>query len=1224
MKPIGRRLGALTVGLTIFGMVVSTSPANANTPTQQDPRPDVTTPRSLPLTIGEDALRVAAGSGASLPLTLITGDKVHVGIGADAKPVVREIEAAPRPDGETVTFHTVTRKGSVYVVPNDALSLIEQGLLDWGLFDLAKLAAHVAEGTVGRVPVLITYHQNLPMRAAQKVAGARAGSTLASINAQSMDIHGDGRWWQEVRGKDDIGMAAARTAGALSGVKRVWLNELARINLDTSVAQINAPIVWDRGYDGSGVTVAVLDSGIDPNHPDVAGKIVEQVDFTGDASGPKDGHGHGTHVAATVAGSGAASDGLRKGVAPAAKLMVGKVCNDGGSCPTDAVIAGMEWAAHSDAKVVNMSLGSGATDGTDPLSEALNNLSRDTGTLFVVSAGNSGPGDSTVGAPGAADEALTVAAVNKEDAMADFSSRGPRLGDGAAKPDIAAPGVDIVAARAAGTAMGTVAGEHYTSASGTSMAAPHVAGAAAIIAEKYPELTGQEIKGHLMSTAVDLGHGVYAQGVGRVDLARAVDPTITTTGNLHFGRDTYPHSPVVRTLTYTNHTDQPITLNLSASVASNGQSPPAGLFSFDTDQVTVPAQGTTEVTATVDGRVLERGGQYGSYTGVLTARDADGVVQASNRISAFLEPERIELTIDVIPPTGATSVRYGNALIVPVDDKVHLHDDAVSVPGGNRMTARLFEGTFAAALSVTWQDARGEQHSALPMAAEVKLSRPTSVTLDLRKAKPVRAKTPKPTETYFAAQVIQRTSATGDWGMTAQQTASNYGAYDPNWWALPTDKVRTGTLTHSTYLVQTTPLITMKVTGVGSSFDLSARYSTPDSSVYRNDLQWTEGEQTLYQPLRLRVPRLPNSGTKTVVYGGTGLPDDLAKIDARGKLVLLTPTDICPATTCQVTSLRERVAAVAAAGGVGVLVAGPPGLQRLTFVEPVISCPDGPESCPAIEPYAALPILTVPADEANQLIARLEAKPKKASSVRIKLGGSPDPQVYTLAFHDSGRVPNKLPYQVRHNDLDRVDHRFHANRPGEVSSLTWGQWTETGPDPVSASLPLTSTQDMLTTFVTRQKNAINKFAFTWVDHTETPTPSSNQQEDQELLAGVAQTVYWNTGPTLPGAVPQVRTRSGFTLDTGTLCAGCRQADTFYPNMYLTTSTGSRQAMIGIVNNAGLAEGYFGINNCESSACDFRLSDESGNEFERRLAPVSAVIGSDAAGDPVSRTSGGQR
>src|SRR5205823_11255839 len=132
----------------------------------------------------------------------------------------------------------------------------------------------------------------------------------------------------------------------------------------------------------------------------------------------------------------------------------GKVCVLDG-CSESAIIAGMEWAAPR-ARVVNMSLGSTTgTDGSDPMSVALNNLTAQYGTLFVAAAGNSGL-SLDVSSPASADAALAVASVTKQDAMSDFSTRGPRLGDYAVKPDIAAPGGGIIAARAIGTPVGDI------------------------------------------------------------------------------------------------------------------------------------------------------------------------------------------------------------------------------------------------------------------------------------------------------------------------------------------------------------------------------------------------------------------------------------------------------------------------------------------------------------------------------------------------------------------------------------------------------------------------------------------------------------------------------------------------------------------------------------------------------------------------------------------------
>ncbi|WP_231648290.1 S8 family serine peptidase [Saccharothrix sp. NRRL B-16348] len=253
-------------------------------------------------------------------------------------------------------------------------------------------------------------------------------------------------------------------------MKKVWLDGIRKPSLDRSVAQIGAPTAWQAGYTGQGVKVAVLDSGVDQTHPDLAGQEVAERNFTDDPD-TTDRVGHGTHVAATIASAGE----KYRGVAPDARILDGKVCSL--DCSESWILAGMQWAVDQGADVINVSLGGTDTPGLDPLEEAVNTLSAQSGTLFVIAAGNSGrPG--TVGSPGSADAALTVGAVDRQDGIAEFSSRGPRLGDGAVKPDITAPGVDIVAAKAATGSIGVPVGDGHVAVSGTSMASPHVAGAA--------------------------------------------------------------------------------------------------------------------------------------------------------------------------------------------------------------------------------------------------------------------------------------------------------------------------------------------------------------------------------------------------------------------------------------------------------------------------------------------------------------------------------------------------------------------------------------------------------------------------------------------------------------------------------------------------------------------------------------------------------------------------
>ncbi|WP_461012903.1 S8 family serine peptidase [Streptosporangium sandarakinum] len=207
---------------------------------------------------------------------------------------------------------------------------------------------------------------------------------------------------------------------------------------------------------GAGVTVAVLDSGYDATHPDLKDVVTRSRNFS-DEPDVTDGIGHGTHVASIVAGAGE----RYRGVAPGAKIALGKV---GGEYASEsAILAGMEWAAAEvEAKIINMSIGGPDTPGIDPLEHAVNTLSARTGALFVIAAGNDGaPG--SVSSPGSADAALTVGAVDGSDRMAEFSSRGPRLGDHAIKPEVTAPGVGIMAAAAQGTADGPYVGQHRRS-----------------------------------------------------------------------------------------------------------------------------------------------------------------------------------------------------------------------------------------------------------------------------------------------------------------------------------------------------------------------------------------------------------------------------------------------------------------------------------------------------------------------------------------------------------------------------------------------------------------------------------------------------------------------------------------------------------------------------------------------------------------------------------------
>ncbi len=326
-------------------------------------------------------------------------------------------------------------------------------------------------------------------------------------------------------------------------VAEIWLDEVVHILLDVSTPHIRAPHVWEQlQNDGEGVTICVVDTGIDATHPDFAGRVGLTADFSGKGSAV-DGNGHGTHVASTAAGTGAASGGKYVGVAPGATIMAAKALADNGSGRMSNVMAGLEWAAQNGADVLNLSLGSrGNSDGSDALSTMCNAIV-DLGKIMVVAAGNSGPRQSTIGSPGAAEQVITVGASDDQDSVARFSSRGPTA-DGRVKPDIVAPGSKIVAARAAGTSVGQVVDEYYTTASGTSMATPHVAGLVALMLRAASGLGPADIKKMLMATSVDINvsaNGLsegdkFIQGDGRIDALTAVQYADT-------GQQPPPHKP---------------------------------------------------------------------------------------------------------------------------------------------------------------------------------------------------------------------------------------------------------------------------------------------------------------------------------------------------------------------------------------------------------------------------------------------------------------------------------------------------------------------------------------------------------------------------------------------------------------------------------------------------------------------------------------------------------
>lgn len=699
-------------------------------------------------------------------VTLLTGDVVTVHTRGSGCPGV---SVRPVQPNSTVST-TCGPDGHVLVVPSSAAALVGR-VLDEDLFDVTTLIKEgYDDASSPDLPLIVRGG------ATRALAGGRA---LPSIGAVA------------VRQPKSAGFLGALTLSARSSdSQQVWLDHRVRATRDTTTGvdanlrQVRAPQAWAAGHTGAGVRVAVLDTGADPTHPDLAGKIVEKADFTVDGGDAVDHFGHGTHVAATIA-----SGGAHRGVAPDAQLVIGKVLDDYGSGTESQIIAGMEWAAPR-ARVVNMSLGGDPTDGTDPMAQAVEQLTRQYGTLFVVAAGNSGPEESTVSTPATAPAALAVGAVDGTDKLADFSSRGPVVGSRVLKPEIVAPGVDIVAARAAGTTMGTPVDARYTRASGTSMAAPHVAGAAAIVAQLHPDWDATKLKAALVGAAEPVDGDPYERGAGRLDVARATGSVVSSTATVDLGTFAYPPSGTAETkVGWTNTGDKAVRLNLSVRLTDRyGKTTTNPALALSDTKVTVPAGGGASAVLRLDRARFDAG----LYTATVTATWPGGT--ATTPVAFYAEPPSYDLTVAHTPPPGASpdSVIDGWVMVVNLDDPAlfytfePLSDNKLRVPAGRY-------SIMGSVLELT-PDTYDSLGSAMAGDPDVTVSSDTTVTLDAAAAKPVVATVDgvDTTTSQLTVAYLQHLRRGPEFGALLSQ----FNDFSPNGrlYATPTEGVGVGSL----------------------------------------------------------------------------------------------------------------------------------------------------------------------------------------------------------------------------------------------------------------------------------------------------------------------------------------------------------------------------------------------------------------------------------------------
>jgi serine protease AprX len=344
----------------------------------------------------------------------------------------------------------------------------------------------------------------------------------------------------------------------------------ASMEVSRETAGQPSPAMPESALKGAGVTMAIVDSGV-ALHPEIQ-TLVAAVDFVGTydplfaPGGSVDPNGHGTHVAGIMVGNGSHSDdGRLAGVAPEASLVSLRVLDDMGSGRSSDMLAALQWVlVHKDQygiRVLNLSLGHPVYEAldVDPLVQAVDAL-WDAGVVVVCAAGNSGrDGHGTVSSPCNSRKVITVGALNDrktadltDDTVATYSSRGPSRLDLVAKPDLIAPGNRIVSTRSAGSHLdllfpaSRVAGdssqpdvfEHFEL-SGTSMAAPFVSGAAALMLEQDPSLNPATVKARLMLSAKKAAVGdPFATGAGLLDIEGA----LLATGGVAFAPSPLAHA----------------------------------------------------------------------------------------------------------------------------------------------------------------------------------------------------------------------------------------------------------------------------------------------------------------------------------------------------------------------------------------------------------------------------------------------------------------------------------------------------------------------------------------------------------------------------------------------------------------------------------------------------------------------------------------------------------
>ncbi|SEG74414.1 Serine protease, subtilisin family [Thermomonospora echinospora] len=625
--------------------------------------------------VAPPAASAAEPAAAGVKVTLVTGETVTVSPAGAVVSITR--------NGRRVNAEIRQGPSGTSVIPFSAGRMLASGKADPGLFNVTQLIAQgYDDAHRPELPVIAEYRAGNTVR----TRGVRASAITPRLTGLKVPRDSGPQLWKSL----------------VSGeIDHLWLDRklmagkprqaTAPAATSADVAATAAP----QGMTGKGVRVAVISGGVDVAHPDLKGRVVASRNFN---FGDGDIDGDGTAIASLIAGSGAASGGKRKGLAPDARIVNAKVFN-GGNSEDSSLLAGMEWAATTQkARVAVLGLARICrfdTPGDDLIEKAIADLTRRTGTLFVVPAADFGfwGREQTLCSPGTSAAALTAggtdAGYNDQ-----WAGAGPSKGGHLFKPEISA-GTKASVARSSTLTNPRPGTGPYTGWWSTDISAARVGAAAALLAQRRPAWKADRLKATLISTAAPTRDASpFAQGAGTVDADRAIRQIVLSTPGTHSVSFPWTNRKAVsRSITITNTGKATRTFTVSLAADPNLPTrPPAGMFTTKTKSLVIKPGKSAPVTVRIDPAKAKAG----DYVAALTVRGGPAKVRAM--FAAWVQPTSRKLTVRLLDAAGApvdqqqiraVNLKSGAETYVDVRDGT----GAVTLPNGDYMVTAAYAHT---------------------------------------------------------------------------------------------------------------------------------------------------------------------------------------------------------------------------------------------------------------------------------------------------------------------------------------------------------------------------------------------------------------------------------------------------------------------------------------------------------------------------------------------------